>query len=249
MAPASNTTDTPTWNVTSTSWGSSARRLPLDPLPPASPVARLVREACHAGSAPKTKPLRIVAARAKKSVVGLIPTPADRGRPGGARRSSESCSAHAMATPAMPATPDTTPLSVRICRSRRARPAPMAVLTASSRSRTAARLNANPATFAAAATKTRPAAASNKNRVGPMSPTTHCESGRISTLLCWSGRLPTSSSMPPASARRSCSAIAGVTPGSRRAMMLWKLSVRLPVGSPMDARSWSPPIGRQNHVS
>ena len=105
---------------------------------------------CSAGTIPNRTPTTADTATANAATRRSRRTSSSRGRFSGARASSPSTPHFAMTRPRTPPAVASTRLSVSSCVTRRARPAPSAVRTASSRRRPAPRASSSPATLAQA---------------------------------------------------------------------------------------------------
>ena len=118
------------------------------------------------------KPARDRECQANASTPPSIWISRRRGRSSGAMASRVSSAKRARSSPRAPPTSASTRLSVRSCRRRRERPAPIAVRSAISRSRVEARASRRLATLAQAISSTKATAASRTTIAGRIDPTT-----------------------------------------------------------------------------
>ena len=158
-----------------------ARRRPTSGHPPSAHAATPARAACHAGAKPKRMPVRRLAERERED--GAVDRDVvDARDAAGAERPNRWISARWRdRLRAMPPASARTTLSTSICRTRRRRLAPSAVLIAISFSRTDARTSSRLATFAHAMSTTTPTAASRVSSAGRMSLPTICSCSGVTS--------------------------------------------------------------------
>jgi len=147
------------------------------------------RDDSNAGSRPQTSAAAIDAAAVKARTRPSSPISCDRGSPSLSDVSSARVSHHASASPEAPPATASTPVSTRISRMTRPRPAPRAVRIAISRPRAAARVSIRQAMSAQAISSSTPTAASNTTSSRRILPTT---SSCIGVTVAVSGGNPLS---------------------------------------------------------
>ncbi len=197
------------------------RRMPggCSPLRSRRPSPMRARTTCSTGARPKSRPVTSATASPKARTRPSTATSAARGTDGGAKRWKSATEPQASAAPRAPAARAVTRLSVRSCRTTRARPAPSAARTAISRPRSVARISERLATLAHATSRSRPTAARNGSSVWPNSPTVRSCNGRSpterasggtprsrrsSSSAAWSCSAATPARMPPRSRATTC---------------------------------------------
>ena len=157
-ADTSSTTERATSAITSAPRSRSRRPPTPARAPSRKPAASTSRSARQAGAMPKPTAMRTVVIAAKtrmrQSTVGVSAI----GSVVGTRRATSGVAVKARSTPSAPPSSASSRLSVRSWRSRRSRPAPSAVRTASSCRRTSARASSRLARFVHAMSRTHKAA-------------------------------------------------------------------------------------------
>ena len=131
-----------------------------------------VRDDCSAGARPKATPVASVSSAANANTVASRPTSLTRGAFDGASETSPPTAQTPNTSPTAPPRPARSTLSVSSCRTTRARVAPSATRTASSRPRAEPRASSRFAMFAHAIRSTKPTAPNTAINPGLMSPTT-----------------------------------------------------------------------------
>jgi hypothetical protein len=176
-APATTTIASDTWPTTRP-WRSACAPGPAEAPrpPPRSHAPGSPRADRSAGSSPASSAAAAVAASAKNSTRASAWIISRLGSSGGARATSTRTAAKASPVPSTPPRSASVPLSVRSWRTRRPRPAPSALRTASSRVRAEPRTSSRLATLTQAIRRRSPTAATAAHTVARASPVT--SSGR-----------------------------------------------------------------------
>ena len=144
---------------------------------------RSSREACRAGTSPKSSVDNSESPSANRRTVVSIRTSSMRGRLAGDNATSPCTSMDASRRPASPATPARTQLSVSSCRTTRPRPAPSAARSAISRVRPAARASRRFAMLAQPMSHTTPTALISTHNVSWRLPVSRSCRGITATVF------------------------------------------------------------------